>query len=178
MRRVVLKMSVSVDGYAGLPGDASSWVLPSMSVDATEWVLGILRRAGTHVLGRVAYEEMEAYWPTSTDVFAAPMNETPKVVLSASLTDPAWANTTVARGDLATEIDRLRREPGGDIVVHGGAGLARSLTTAGLVDEYRLLVHPVALGAGLRLFASRTDLRPIEVRPFIGGAVGHTYHRA
>lgn len=171
-------MSMSVDGFVGVPGDAYTWVLPTMSIDATEWVLAILRRAGTHVLGRVAYEEMAAYWPTSTDVFAAPMNETPKLVLSSSLTDPAWAHTTVARGDLATEIEQLRRSPGADILVHGGAALVRSMVELGLVDEYRLIVHPVALGSGLRIFPGRADLRPIETRPFTGGAVGHVYHPA
>lgn len=162
-------MSMSVDGVVAAPG----WMPPAPGVDALEWQLATLRRAGTHVLGRVAYEAGQ--WPPG---FAAATDGTPTVVLSRTLPDPARPGTTVARGDVGTEIDRLRRAPGGDIVVHGGASLAGALAGLGLIDEYRLLVHPLALGTGLRLFTGRVDLRPIESRPFGDGTIGHTYHPA
>lgn len=87
-------------------------------------------------MGRVTYEEMAAHWPTSSDDYAAPMNEIPKVVFSKTLDEATWAESSIARGDLADEIDTLRRRPGGEIIAWGGAGFAQSLSRAALVDEY------------------------------------------
>ncbi|TMA86273.1 MAG: hypothetical protein E6J65_03520 [Deltaproteobacteria bacterium] len=116
-------------------------------------------------------------WPSSTEVFAAPMNEIPKVVFSTSrFVNPAgnstpaeasWAAARVAGGDLASEIARLKQESGKEIMAHGGAGFARSLVRLGLVDEYRLLIHPVALGRGLGLFSSLPGRSICSVRDFM-----------
>ncbi len=123
---------------------------------------------------RGAYDDMAPYWPSSTDIYAAPMNEIPKVVFSSTLTDPAWGETRVVAGEPATEIAALKAEAGKPILLHGGASFARSLAGLGLIDEYRLLVHPVALGEGLPLFGARTRLRLRDSRIFSTGVVAST----
>jgi dihydrofolate reductase len=95
---------------------------------------------------------MAAFWPTSTHDYARPMNEIPKVVFSRTLERADWLETRIARGDLAEEVGRLKREPGSDLIAYGGATLDQALSRLGLVDEYRLMVQPAALGAGLPLF--------------------------
>ena len=175
MRNVVLMMSVSVDGYvAGPHGHAGALPEPE---ELQRWKLDRIRRAGTHIMGRVTYQEMAGYWPTSTDDYAAPMNEIPKVVFSRSLGEATWAGSSIARGELADEIAALRREPGGEIIAWGGAAFAQALSRARLVDEYALVINPVAFGDGLPLFADlpealRLDL--IQARTF-GSTVLHIY---
>jgi len=100
----------------------------------------------------VTYEEMAAVWPTSTSEYARPMNEIPKVVFSKTLQQADWPETRIARGDLSEEIGRLKREPGNDLIAYGGATFDQALSRLGLVDEYRLMIQPAALGAGLPLF--------------------------
>jgi dihydrofolate reductase len=96
-------------------------------------------------------------------------------VFSSTLTDPEWADTRVLSGDLATEIAALKAEDGKPILLHGGASFARSLSALGLIDEYRLLVHPIALGEGLPLFGARTRLRLTSARTFATGIVASTF---
>jgi dihydrofolate reductase len=176
MRQHVLMMSMSLDGFvAGPRGHAG--LLPE-ATELKRWKLDRVRRAGTHVMGRVTYEEMASYWPTSADDYAAPMNSIPKVVFSKTLRDAPWPESSIARGELADEIEALRDEPGGEIIAWGGAGLAQSLSRAGLVDEYVLVIHPVAFGSGLPLFrdlpeALRLELR--DARRFDTGSVLHVY---
>ena len=134
-------------------------------------MLAGLWEAGTHLMGRGAYDDMAPHWPTSTDVYAPPMNEIPKVVFSSTLTDPAWADTRVVSGDLATEIAKLKAEDGGPLLLHGGASFARALAGLGLIDEYRLYVHPIALGDGLPLFGERVRLKLVDSRTFATGVV-------
>jgi riboflavin biosynthesis pyrimidine reductase len=102
----------------------------------------------------------------------------PKVVFSKSLVAADWTDTHIERGDLADGITALKREAGKDVLAHGGAGFAQSLSREGLIDEYRQVVHPVALGAGLRLFSSPTNLELRAVHRFPAGAVALTYNRA
>jgi dihydrofolate reductase len=179
-----------------------------MDDQVAAWTIETLRQTGVHIMGSRTFSDMSAYWPKSTEPFAAPMNEIPKVVFSArglpavgrlesttrALADAqarapgprdgesaaleSWAAARVAGGDLAEEIGRLKREPGKDMLAHGGASFAQSLVQRGLVDEYRLVVHPVALGRGLPLFsklAKPLDLRLVESKTFPGGAIAHTY---
>ena len=176
MRSVVLIMSVSVDGIvAGPHGHAGGFPEP----DALKrWKLDRIRRAGTHIMGRVTYEEMSGHWPTSTDDYAAPMNEIPKVVFSNALDEATWPESSIARGDLADEIATLRRQPGGEIIAWGGASFAQSLSRAGLIDEYVLVIHPVAFGSGLPMFrdlphALRLEL--IEAHTFDTSTVLHVH---
>jgi dihydrofolate reductase len=107
-------------------------------------------------MGRHAYEEMAGFWPTSDDEYAKPMNDIPEVVLSRTLTTADWPQSTIASGDLADEISTLKREPGKDMIAWGGAAFAQSLSRLRLIDEYRLVLQPVALGDGLPLFAGLT----------------------
>ena len=121
---------------------------------------------------------MAEHWPDSTEPYAPPMNEIPKVVFSKTLESADWADSTIDSGDLADGIARLRAEPGKDILVHGGAGFAQSLSRERLIDEYRLIVHPIALGAGRPLFGGPVDLELVSARSFPKGAAGLLYRRA
>jgi dihydrofolate reductase len=104
------------------------------------------------------------------------MNEIPKVVFSNSLASADWGETTIAAGDLAEAVTRLKRErTGGYLLAHGGARFARSLVGTGLIDEYRLMIHPVVLGAGERLFLAPLTIEPISTTAFSGGGVAHVF---
>lgn len=189
VRKLVLKMSVSLDGFVGGPNGEVEWVFDSIDDEARSWVVETLWSAGTHLMGRRTFEDMVAYWPTSTEPYAAPMNEIPKVVFSrrgpiaggARTAAAGWSDVPVASGDLVEEIARLKRADGKDLLAHGGASFARNLVAAGLVDEYRLLVHPVALGRGLPLFSelrAPAALRPVSTRVFGSGAVARVLRPA
>lgn len=178
MSQVVLKMHMSLDGFVGTPDGDVGWVFPDLEDETGAWEVELLRQAGVHVMGSALYHDMAAHWPTSDEIYAAPMNEIPKVVFSSSLVDPEWGEARVDAGPLAAGIARLREETEGTVLVHGGAGLARSLSAQGLVDAYHLMVHPVALGDGLPIFGERLDLELAGARSFPGGAVLLTYGRA
>jgi dihydrofolate reductase len=152
MRDLVLQMGVSIDGYVsgGPEGDIGGG--GPQHPDVAARVLAWIRRAGVHGMGRGTYEEMAGFWPTATHEYAAVMNEIPKVVFSRSLTRADWPTTTIARGDLAVEVGTLKAQPGGDVIVYGGYTFAQALTRADLVDEYRLVTRPVALGSGEPMF--------------------------
>jgi dihydrofolate reductase len=213
MRPLVLKMSISLDGFVGGPNGEVDWIFRTMG-DSTEWVVDTLRKAGTHVMGSRTYYDMAAFWPYSDTPFAPPMNDIPKIIFSRNgikddtqvdrttraLADAkkdrigdrprvtptvavlqSWAEPTVARGDLAEEVARLKNQPGNFILAHGGARFAQSLVASGLIDEYRLVIHPVALGQGQPLFSglrSPVDLRLISATPFGSGIVGAVYKAA
>jgi dihydrofolate reductase len=210
MRKLVLKMSVSLDGYVGGPNGEIDWLFKSLDEGATAWIADTLWQAGVHIMGSRTYHDMAAYWPTSTEPLAAPMNEIPKVVfskkgslrqgdeltttalkdaigasgakLSAGSAKPSpntasWTDATVARGELVEEITRLK-QAGKDIIAHGGARFAQSLVRLGLIDEYQLLVHPIALGAGLPLFSGLDKplyLKLVSTSLFSRGVVAHVY---
>src|SRR5947207_1756833 len=154
MRPVVLQMGVTLDGFVHGAQGYEDWGLPPEEDDVVAWKVASLREAGTHIMGRATYEAMAAVWPTTTGVYADVMNEIPKVVFSATLTRADWAESRIASGDLAEEIDRLKREPGGPILAHGGATFVHALTREGLIDEYRLVIHPVVIGHGTALFSA------------------------
>jgi dihydrofolate reductase len=179
MRRVVLKMDMSLDGYVGPLDEDAEWIMRDFDDELSQWVVDeVLWQAGTHVMGRATYEEMAGHWPSAETVFAAPMNEIPKVVFSKTLTSAEWPESRIAGGDLGEEIDRLKQEPGKDILVHGGSKLVQSLSSEGLIDVYRVIVHPVARGSGSPLFGGPQDLRLVDSRVFDTGAVALTYERA
>ena len=178
MRPVVVQMGVTLDGFVHGAKGFEDWGLPPEDDEVVAWKVASLREAGTHIMGRITYEAMAAYWPTALNVYAAPMNSIQKVVFSKTLPTAEWAGSQIARGDLAEEIAALKGEPGGDIIAHGGAAFVQALSRFGLIDEYRLIIHPVALGNGLPLFK---DLpRPLrlelaEARHFTDGTVIHVY---
>lgn len=178
MRKLVLKMHQSLDGFVGGPKGEVDWVFPSLDDKAGAWNMDTLWSAGVHLMGRVTYGDMAAHFPTSTEPYAAPMNQIPKVVFSKTLKEATWAGTRVASGDLVEEVTRLKREPGKDLLAHGGAGFVQSLVKHGLIDEYRLFIHPVVLGNGLRLFPEREqpmNLRLVSATRFDTGTVVHVY---
>ena len=179
MRRVVLQMGVTLDGYVAGPGGEGDWGLPPEDPDVRAWKVASLRQVGTHIMGRVTYEQMAGHWPNATGDYAAFMNNLPKVVFSRTLPAAGWAGSRIARGDLAEEIAALKSESGdGIIMAHGGAAFVQALSRCGMIDEYRLVILPVALGNGLPLFKDlakplRVDLA--EAKSFPDGTVIHVY---
>ncbi|MER7245106.1 dihydrofolate reductase family protein [Kribbella sp. NPDC000426] len=179
MRNVVLYMSMSLDGYVSSDREHPGVAVAEVA-ELKQWKLDRISKAGAHLMGRVTYQEMASYWPHSDDAYAAPMNDVPKVVFSKSLSDAeaTWPETRVARGDLATEIATIKAEPGADVVVWGGRQFAGALAAADLIDEYRLLVQPLALGRGQTLFDQLPESRRLELvesKPFSNGVVVQIY---
>jgi len=177
-RKVVLFMSVSVDGFVARPGGDLSWLAGQVDDEVMAWTIDVVRQTDTQLLGRVAYEEQAQYWPTSTDELAPLINDAEKIVFSSTLDQVEWRNARLAKGDPAEEIAQLKDQPGADILVPGGARFAQSLSGLGLIDEYRLRVHPIALGRGLPLFADESALALVSAKTFSSGVVGLTYRPA
>lgn len=178
MRRLILQTGISIDGYVAALDGSHPWDDGGGDEAVKRWILDSVWAAGAHLMGRVTYEEMASFWPTSESEFARPMNEIPKVVFSKTLQRADWAETRVAGGDLAEEIGRLKREPGKDMIAYGGATLDQALSRLGLVDEYRLMVQPAALGAGLPLFKdlpAPLQLELIEATTYPTGLAIHIY---
>ena len=176
MRDVILMMSASIDGYVVGPREHAG--MRPEPAPLKQWKLNRVGQAGTHIMGRVTYEEMAAFWPTSTDDYAAPMNSIPKVVFSKTLRSAPWPDSSIASGDLADEIQDLRRQPGGEIIAWGGARFAQALSRAGLVDQYVIVTHPVAYGGGQPLFRDLSEdlrLKVIETEAYPSGTELHVY---
>ena len=178
MTRVVLQMGVTFDGYVAGPGGEGDWGLPAEHPDVRAWKVASLRQVGTHIMGRVTYEQMAEHWPNASGDYAAFMNNLPKVVFSKTLPTAGWAGSRIASGDLADEVAALKSEAGGEIMAHGGAAFVQALSRLGLIDEYRLVILPVALGNGLPLFRDlakplRLDLK--ETKSFPDGTVISVY---
>jgi dihydrofolate reductase len=176
MASLVLKMSVSLDGYVAPADGSTDWIAAGGSADGLSWTVETVSNAGAHLMGAATYAAWAGYWPSASGPFAKPMNEIPKVVFSNSLASADWGETTIAAGDLAESITRLKQErSGGYLLAHGGARFARSLVETGLIDEYRLVVHPAVLGAGERLFRAPLTIEPVSTTVFSGGAVAHVF---
>jgi dihydrofolate reductase len=176
MRQITLQMSMSLDGYVASDRPHPGAAVPE---DAElSWKTNRVAKAGAHLMGRVTYQEMAAYWPHSTEPYAPPMNNIPKIVFSKTLRQASWPATRIARGDLAAEIAAIKDEPGPDVIAHGGASFAAALAAQGLIDEYCLVIQPVAVGRGQALFAELPAALPlelIEARSFECGVVVHIY---
>ena len=176
MTSLILKMSVSLDGFVAPADGSSDWEAAGRSPDGAEWVLDTVSNAGTHLVGAATYARWADFWPGASGPFAAPMNEIPKVVFSNSVSSADWGETTIATGDLAGAVSRLKRErSGGYLLAQGGVRFARSLVETGLIDEYRLVVQPVVLGAGERLFIAPLTIEPVSTTAFSAGAVAHVF---
>jgi dihydrofolate reductase len=198
MRELILHVSMSLDGFiSGLDGKAN-WIF-SGDQEAIAWKVENSWNASLHIMGSRSFQQMAGIFPTATTVFAPPMNQIPKAVFSrqgpavlnaaaAALenaqTQPgaeSWAQAYVASGDLADEINKLKSMDGKPIVAHGGAAFARSLIARNLVDEYVLLVYPIALGQGVPIFSDLPAPRPLRLvssRAFPLGAVAQIYRPA
>ena len=172
----VPKMSVSLDGYVAPQGGSTDWIAAGGSDDALGCTVETVRNASAYLMGATTYAAMAAHWPGASGPFAKPMNDIPKVVLSHSLASADWEETRTVAGDLVEAVPRLKQERSdGYLLAHGGARFARSLLQTGLIDEYRLLVHPVVLGAGERLFHAPLTIQPVSTLAFSGGAVAHLF---
>lgn len=181
--KIVLMMGISLDGFVAVPsGNGLTPVMeggglppedPELKKTKIDWIW----KAGAHLMGRNTYEEMASFWPTSSDDYAAPMNEIPKVVFSEGLERADWPESRIARGALAEEIDTLKHESDKDLIAWGGASFAQSLARQGLVDEYRLTTHPVAVAGGEPLFKdipAPVRLKLVDSKVFNSAAV-HVY---
>ena len=167
MAKLVVTEFVSLDGVMDDPGGSEGtkhggWTFQfDRGDEGNKFKLDELVASDALLLGRVTYQGFAEAWPRVTDNegYAQKMNTMRKYVVSTTLTDDeaTWDNTEVIRGDVAGEIARLKAEPGGDILVHGSCSLVHSLMEYGLVDEYRLMVFPIVLGSGKRLFAETSD---------------------
>ncbi|WP_329182417.1 dihydrofolate reductase family protein [Streptomyces sp. NBC_01477] len=185
MRKVVLMMSVSLDGFMEGPQREIDWHL--VDDELHDYFNAHLREMGAFLDGRVTYELMAEYWPTADEdpsspgpvrEFARIWREMPKIVYSRTLERAEW-NATVVREVVPAEVEALKAGPGGDLAL-GGADLAAAFAAHDLIDEYLIYVHPVLLGAGKRLFpaaADRTGLRLVESRAFGNGVVLLRYAR-
>ncbi|MFJ9410675.1 dihydrofolate reductase family protein [Streptomyces sp. NPDC101393] len=151
MRKITAGTFLSLDGIAGAP---ETWHFPYFNDEMGAVVQAQMAASDTMLLGRHTYEAFAAYWPQSEDAFAGHMNSTPKLVVSTTLERAEWQNSTVIGGDdPLAELARLKEKPGKNLAVTGSLTLVRSLLRAGLLDELHLLVHPVIVGSGKRLFA-------------------------
>jgi dihydrofolate reductase len=180
-RKLVLQLQYSLDGCVAGPNGELDWIFPDFDAEYANWGVEKLWQAGAHLMGSATYKAMAAHWPTSSEPYAPPMNEIPKIVFSRSLSSADWRDTRIVSTDLATEIRKLKHEPGRDLLAHGGVRFARSLIRSGLVDEFRLIVHPVALGDGLRPFsdlAAPIRLRLATVTTFKTGIVAKEFQPA
>ncbi|WP_114241000.1 dihydrofolate reductase family protein [Dyella sp. C9] len=198
MRKLILLMSISLDGFVSGPEGDVNWIF-SGDREAIAWKVDQLRNAGLLVMGSRSFQAMAPFWPTATTAFAPPMNQVPKAVFSKqgkAILEPAtkvlseaqagqlqpgaesWAQAQVASGDLAPEMARLKAVDGKPIIALGGASFARSLVALNLVDEYVLMVHPIALGTGEPIFSDLPGPRPltlVDSRPFPLGALAQIY---
>ena len=192
MRDLILKMAMSLDGFVSDLDGRNGWMFGA-DHEAKTWAVDYLWNASLHIMGSHTFQAMAAWWPTSTDMFAPPMNQIPKAVFSrqgpavltkvseaASLDEAraragttqsaelqpgaqSWAEAYVASGELAKEVAALKAREGKPIIAHGGVRFARSLVAEGLVDQLALIVAPVALGQGLSLFSELAAPMPLEL---------------
>jgi dihydrofolate reductase len=177
MATLILKMSVSLDGYVASRDRSTDWLAAGRSDDSTSWVLDTVSNAGAHLIGAATYAAWAGYWPGASGPFAEAMNEIPKVVFSNSLTSADWGETEIAAGDLAEAVQQLKQERSSDgyLLAQGGTRFARSLVETGLIDEYRLVIHPVVLGAGERIFTAPLTIESMSTTVFSGGAAAHVF---
>jgi dihydrofolate reductase len=176
-RKVILKMVISLDGFATSPDGTHDWMFEWFGEDSTQRSLRALEQAGVHAMGRRSYEIMGPYWAASAGPIATAMNEKPKAVFSHTLKDVGWGPAEIF-GELSAAIADLKaRDDAGTILVHGGPTLAASLTSLGLVDEYQLSTVPIAIGAGRGPFAEldhHLKLDVVDEQRFRSGALAQT----
>jgi dihydrofolate reductase len=169
MRRIVVTEFVSLDGVVEDPGGAEDFKYGGWSFEFSrgdegdKFKLDEAMESDALLLGRRTYEGFAGAWPSREGEFADKFNNMPKYVVSSTLRDPEWSNSTVLEGDLADAVASLRDRHDGDVVVHGSAQLVQSLLEQDLVDELRLMVFPVVLGSGKRLFGETSGKKPLRL---------------
>jgi dihydrofolate reductase len=176
MRKLVVTENITLDGVIDM---AEGWFDPlSEEVDQSDITAANAEQqeaAEALLVGRNTFESFRGFWPQQTDDptgVSDYLNAVDKYVVSSTMGGPGWENSTVLRGPVVTEVQKLKEAPGRDIVATGSTQLVHALIAAGLVDEYRLFVFPVVVGRGARLFESAdVKLKLLETRPFVSGAV-------
>jgi dihydrofolate reductase len=169
MGRIVVTEFISLDGVVEDPGGSENfkhggWSFEfSRGEEGDQFKLEETLDSEALLLGRVTYEGFADAWPSRDGDFADKFNSMPKYVVSSTLKDPEWTNSTVLDGDVAESVKKLKDEVDGNIVVHGSVQLVQSLIEHGLVDELRLMVFPVVLGSGKRLFGETSDKRSLKL---------------
>jgi dihydrofolate reductase len=184
MGKIILSQNVSLDMVMQSPGPTDvpfkyrGWAVDfDRGDDDGKFELESVQKAKALLLGRVTYNAMQSFWPTAEGEVASKLNALPKFVVSTTLTKPAW-NAKVLGDGWLENVARLRQDFDGEIVVYGSRRLSRTLMERGLVDELRLLVYPLVLGTGDRLFGDTDDkvaMRLLEARPYKGGLLGLFY---
>ncbi len=187
MRKIVAAEYLSLDGVTEDPGPAGAfehrgWTLPYWNDELAKYQSDQLFASDALLLGRVTYEEFVASWPLrSGDPFTDRMNSLPKFVASTTLEEPLEWNATLLQGDVAVEVAKLKQRPGQDILVYGSGELVNTLMQHNLIDVYRVMLYPLALGTGKRFFrdgGGKTTLKLTDVRTNGAGVVMLTYQPA
>lgn len=192
--KLTLHTFLSLDGVMQGPGgpdedrsggfERGGWLVPFADEDFGRIVDGWFGETDAILLGRTTYELMHGYWPEVTDpdnLVAAQLNQRPKYVVSTTLTEASWNNSTVIGSDVVNAVAELKAQPGRELQVHGSCRLAQTLHDEGLIDEYRLLVFPVVVGEGKRLFRDGcvpASFSLVDTRATAAGAVAHTFRPA
>jgi dihydrofolate reductase len=192
MRKVIVTEWMSLDGVVQAPGAADEdttggfqhggWHLPYFDDLSQMWVVETLTAAGGFLLGRRTYEGFAAHWPNASEeeqVVAEPLNTRPKYVASRTLTEPLeWQNSTVLQGDVAEAVAALKQVDGGDLLVIGSTQLVQTLIEHDLIDEFRVMIDPLVVGGGKRIFRDDGVLRPLRLvdsKVTTTGAIVSTY---
>ncbi|MEU6715975.1 dihydrofolate reductase family protein [Nonomuraea sp. NPDC046802] len=179
MRKLKLQVQVTTDGYMAGSNNELDWTTHPWTSDINAYVTALEEAVDCIMLGRKLAEGFIPAWasrPEGEDEKTIDwMNNTPKVVISNSLTESPWENTTVVSGDLAETVNQLKAQPGGDMIAYGGGMLVANLIADDLIDELHLFVNPTALGAGMPVFADRTELRLVKAQSFECGITALHY---
>jgi len=177
MRKVVVTEFITLDGVIEAPHE---WSFPYWGDEIAKFKLDETFASNALLLGRVTYLAFAESWPDRTDDsgFADRFNSLPKYVVTTTLTEGSWNNSHIIRDNVVAEIEKLKQGSGGDLVIHGSGKLINSLVPANVIDEYRLLVYPIVLGKGQKLFEDgvKTNLTLVESKSYPSGVVGLTYH--
>jgi dihydrofolate reductase len=171
MRKVIVSKFLTLDGVMEAP---DKWQFPYWNDEINKFKFEELLASDAQLLGRVIYQGFADTWPSMTGEYADRLNSLPKYVVSTTLKKVEWNNSRLINGNVVEEIGKLKQQPGQDILVHGSRTLVQTLMKAGLIDEYQLIVHPLVLGKGKRLFndgMETTKLKLIEAKAFSSGVV-------
>ncbi len=185
MRRVIVTLWVTLDGFIAGPNGEMNWVM--VDEDMGKYEDDLVSAADTLLLGRVTYQSFAGSWPKvpqnpsaseGEKEYARKLNAMRKIVFSRTLEKAEWNNSSLAKEVISGEIEKMKQEPGKDMVIYGSASIVQAFTNLGLIDEYQLLVHPVVLGDGKPLFKNikdRQNLKLVNTKTFNSGVLGLYY---
>jgi dihydrofolate reductase len=187
MRKVILAMNITIDGFISGPNGELDWVTMDEEIDNSV-LPDLLSTTDTALIGRVLYQGFANYWPSAETKnpslsegeieFAHWIDNAPKIVFSKTLEKVEWKNSKLVKENIVEEVEKLKQQPGKDAVLFGGVNIAQTFISLGLIDEYRLLVSPVVLGSGKPLFKdikNRLNLKLLKSKTFKSGAVALHY---